>query len=436
MVKKIFQDVVPPNKRSIRHIPLPGNRHLPSIEPEEKRPSTVRKRPRRQYSTNLLRWIVIAGSPILLIAVVFGASWFFASATVTVTPKQSTASLDAIVQATTKPDSEGLHYTTVAATSTASKIIPTDRETDVQRKASGQIVIYNNYTTEGQRLIKNTRFEAADGRIYRIDASVVVPGQTVAGGKKIPGSIAVTVYADVAGPEYNLPISNLKGDFSIPGFKGSSRYELFYARQKTDITGGFSGKARVVDDKTLESVENELKASLGEDIWKSLQASTPPEFALLRTLFSVDFSSSSGDSPKGDGVEVSVTAIARAVVFDARAFSNTVAKRTLADLDEKDSVLIENMDEINVVHSGQNTGDAIFSGSDMILNVKGNAHFVWQFDEQALKKALAGRKKGDTNPIMGNYPAIVKAEVVLKPLWLTKYPANTGRIHIVQKLDL
>jgi len=434
MVKKTFQDIVPPNKRSIRHIPIPGGRRSPVIDREEKTPPSASRRVRRKRLVNLSRWVVIVASLAFLMLAVAGVPMLFSSATIIVTPKQTTAVLDAVLQASLE-GSAGLRYTIAAATSTATEIIPTNREAEIQKKASGQIVIYNNYSSESQRLIKGTRFEAADGRIYKINESVVVPGQRVEAGKKVPGSLSVSVYADVSGPEYNLELSDLKGDFSIPGFKGTPRYEAFYARQKTDIAGGFSGKARVVDDKSLEVAENKLKAALSEQLWESLRLSIPADFVVFRTLYTVQFSASSADNPNGDGVLVSVTATARTAVFNSRDLSSVVAERTLKDFDTKDSVLIGNMEDVSILPSGQENNDNLFEAKNIVMNVKGNVRFVWQFDERSLKNALSGRKKDDIYSIMGNYPSVVKAEVIIKPPWLSKYPSSIDKIHVVQKLD-
>ena len=53
----------------------------------------------------------------------------------------------------------------------------------MERKASGQIIVYNAYNDNNQKLIKNTRFETPDGKIYRIQASIIVPGTKVEEGK-------------------------------------------------------------------------------------------------------------------------------------------------------------------------------------------------------------------------------------------------------------
>ena len=64
------------------------------------------------------------------------------------------------------------------------EIVEATAEKEVSQKASGKIIIYNNYSTVSQRLINNTRFEANSGKIYRINSSIVVPGY-----KKVDGKI-------------------------------------------------------------------------------------------------------------------------------------------------------------------------------------------------------------------------------------------------------
>jgi hypothetical protein len=112
---------------------------------------------------------------------------------------------------------------------------------EVETKASGQIIIYNAFSSATQPLVRNTRFETPDGKIYRIKQSLSVPGASIKDGETIPGSIEATVYADEAGEEYNISLT----DFTIPGFKGGPRFDKFYARSKTPMSGGFMGKISV-----------------------------------------------------------------------------------------------------------------------------------------------------------------------------------------------
>lgn len=422
MPKKILQDIVPKERRSIRHIPLPSNRK-PAFE---ELPSSRRRS--RGPRSRLVRWSLIVASVLVLAGAVFASSWFFESATLTVTPKQETASVDVSLQSSVTPALGGLAHMYVTATSTVSQVVPSTGTQNVQQKASGQIVIYNNYSSASQRLIKNTRFETPDGRIYRIDSPVVVPGQHVEGGKQVPGSVTVTVYADAPGPEYNLLLSDLKGDFTIPGLKGAPQYDSFYARAKTDITGGFIGTERVVDSTASAAAVSQMKSKLTKDVWNEIIASLPAGDVTFQSLYGVDFSMQSKDNPSGDGVLVTVTGTGKAVVYSGVALSKEIAKKTLSDYNGED-ILITNLDSMQVAPQ-VGTGQSLWQTDPLTVSFTGNARFVWQFDQKAVIADLAGRSKNDTNAILRKYTAIQQAEVVVKPSWLQNYPSDQSRIHI------
>lgn len=86
---------------------------------------------------------------------------------------------------------------------------------------SATITIYNNYSGGEQNFIANTRFESENGYIFRIDKKVIVPSKI----GNTPGKIETKVHAN----EDSYPREDIKGNFSIPGFKGQEQYEFFYA---------------------------------------------------------------------------------------------------------------------------------------------------------------------------------------------------------------
>src|SRR3989344_576101 len=49
----------------------------------------------------------------------------------------------------------------------------------VERRAGGKITVYNEYSSNPQVLVQNTRFATPDGRIYRTDVKVTVPGAKI-----------------------------------------------------------------------------------------------------------------------------------------------------------------------------------------------------------------------------------------------------------------
>jgi hypothetical protein len=94
------------------------------------------------------------------------------------------------------------------------------------RYASALMIVYNEYSTTPQRLIKNTRFESSSGLVFRIAETVEIPGYTVSDTSMVPGTVSVRVYADEPDPIYLIG----PGDFTIPGFEGLPQEGKLYGR--------------------------------------------------------------------------------------------------------------------------------------------------------------------------------------------------------------
>lgn len=101
-------------------------------------------------------------------------------------------------------------------------------------KARGKIKIYNNFSSDSQPLVATTRFETKDGKIFRLLEGVVVPGMSEKSGQKERGMIEATVVADEPGGNYNITPTT----FTIPGFKGSPKFDAFTAESTQAFTGG------------------------------------------------------------------------------------------------------------------------------------------------------------------------------------------------------
>ena len=75
-------------------------------------------------------------------------------------------------------------------------------------------------------LLKHT-YKSQTPIIFRIPKTVTIPGAKLESGELIPGKLEMEVTADNAGEKYNIEPS----DFTIPGFKGSPKFEKFYAKR-------------------------------------------------------------------------------------------------------------------------------------------------------------------------------------------------------------
>src|SRR5262249_20984903 len=126
-----------------------------------------------------------------------------------------------------------LSYQMLTVSQSATTTASATGSQQVQKQASGVITISNAYSSAPQTLVATTRFEAPDGKIYRIHTGVTVPGMTA--GK--PGTVSEPAYADVAGVEYNRSGTTT---YTIPGFKSDPRFTKITASSGS-MTGGFTG---------------------------------------------------------------------------------------------------------------------------------------------------------------------------------------------------
>src|SRR3989344_3071580 len=295
---KNIEDIIPPERRrSIRNIPIPeGRRKLDRALDDMKKPARTSGRttdieprePAVQESTSLpprrptiprhnrsARKRIWLSAGVALIILGFVVLSVFNGATLAYVPKSALLNFENEVYTARKTGEGNLFYSVVKLSREKGMTVPAGGEQQVSRKASGTIVVYNNASTEPQRLIENTRFESPSGKIYRIQTAITIPGKTAA-----PGSIEVTVYADQPGAEYNAGLS----DFTVPGLKGTPRYTTIYARSKTPMTGGLVGMEKAVGAEDLANAKTELEVALKDDLWEEAKAEVPEDFILFPSL--------------------------------------------------------------------------------------------------------------------------------------------------------
>ncbi len=431
MPKNVIQDMVPPNGgRSIRNVPIPNSRkESPRIVKEVsiQRPKSSFKMP-KMGGGNKLWWWLGGAVGILIVALVVMS--FMSGARIEVVPKLIKANMGAVLsgyKADAMAEGEtatGLPFQVVTVSKDGGKTVKANGEEQVQRKASGTIIIYNNYNTATQRLIKNTRFESPEGLIYRIGDSVVVPGTRTVDGKKVAGSVEAIVYADDVGEKYNIGLT----DFTVPGFKGDPRFKDMYARSKTPMSGGFVGMMKKVADEDRMVAENEIEASLRADLVKSIQSQIPPTMVMLSGLEKVVFTPKEQSDPSGNSVKLNMAGTMTAVISDRDTVSNFLASQATelngipATLSNADSAVFALKDGSKFDPSRDET---------VQFNVKGDLVFVGKVINEDLITALSGKPKTSLQQIKDSFPGIEAMKVSLVPPWSTKLPIDASDFKII-----
>lgn len=464
MKKNIVQDVVFP-KRSIRDVELPSRRKEP-IAPARPRPKITRHEapkheeseesfdeytptsldsripphtPRASYAfdynndvpphkeSRLGLWASLA---VFIVALGFGVSALFVSAEVSVTPKVKTIPINAPLTASKDRPSGEFGYQVVSVSASLDKTVSAGASAKVEKKASGTIIVYNNASDEPQKLIANTRFESADGKVFRIATPIAVPGRKTENGKKVPGSIEAVVTADQPGEGYNIDLT----DFTIPGLKGDPRYTTVYARSKSAMSGGFSGEMKVVEASLEKATQAELEASLKVKLKNNITSQIPVDFILFESGVSYEIQAlSQKNTDKTDEASLELKGSAHAVIFDRALLSKAIVDIYKDSIDTAGQTLsVINLTDLTFVLGG-NSKISQNMTTPITFTLTGDAKLEWLFDESMLKNDLLGIKKTDLSGLLqAKYPSIESAKVKIRPIWKRSFPVDPAEVTIVK----
>jgi hypothetical protein len=383
--------------------------------------SPIKKEPPRPPSPIARKRIlprIIFGLCIIAAVIVLGKTALsnFSSATIRITPNQEFINIDSQPKANRGAGASNLVFEIMQIEHEESQASTATGISKEGQKARGQIVLYNT-TSIAQKLVSQTRFEAPDGKIFRIQEPVNVPGN---------GFIEAVVYADKPGPEYNTGLA----DFTIPGLKGTPKYEKIYGRSKTEMAGGATGTISVVSEDDINNVRNALKQKIENYLTENISKQIPDGYLFYHGALKIDFSDDASNPKAGDSAGQSTGAFTFKEKGGATGF--------LLKKDDLSKVLAANYiqgqgDNINLINSDKLEFTLLSINSDnteITFSLKGRGHFARNIDTDSLIKVLMDVKDKNYTAVFGDYPNIEKAEIIFKPSWWRYVPKNQNRIHL------
>src|SRR3989344_4721242 len=416
-----MRDILPSGsdeRRSIRNIPISSapRRGRPVVE-EDYREAAPRRRPRR--FGRAFKWtlaVVLFGGLSLLL------SAFFAGATVTVYPRTATVEVPARLEALLNAPLNALAYETFTVTRSATTATPATGTKTVSRQASGIITILNSYSSASQRLIANTRFEAPDGKIYRIRDSVTVPGQL----QEKPGTATITAYADSPGSSYNksgsinLVIAKFKED-------KDPRATAFKVTAAGGFSGGFLGEEPAVAAGDLAKARDTLQKQLVEDIRAAASVGIPEGYLSIPSALQLSYSEIAQSKGNGNNANLSQTATGKGIMLREGDLAAIIARQKVEEYGGE-AIGFEDISQMAISLASTSKS----SDEKLVLLLTGTPTLVWQFDPGALSQALLGKEKGAFQEVVNSFaPAIRKADASIRPFWEGSFPNDIAEIKIV-----
>lgn len=293
---------------------------------------------------------------------------------------------------------------------------------EAESKAEGELTIYNEFSASPQQLIKNTRFETKDGKMFRLKTGVTVPGATMAGNTvSAPGIVTADAIADQPGDSYNVGPS----DFTIPGFAGTPKFAGFYAKSAKQMTGGGAQGTFSATSADLENANKTLQEKLTTEISEYINANIPQGLVVLEGAKAQGTPEFTADTPDSSGkfnARLKVT-------YEVFGFSeNDVA--TIAE-----DMLTRRLQESQKTVAGTRVityeAEALNAAKSALnFTVKVNELAAGSVDEGALRESLAGKSEDEIRQILRENDAIESAEVTFWPRWISLAPSNPDRVKV------
>ncbi len=402
-----------------KHTTEAPQKSAPKAAAKVSRPATRRKKGFKLNLGNKWVWISV---PIVIIAVTLLVLQIFSGAIVTVTPKHMTVATSTMLLASNSTTTGGISYQIITLSAVDSQQVSSTGVVSAKpKKATGQIMVFNKFSTAPQTLIKNTRFETVEGLVYRLVNTVKVPGGTVSA----PGSISVDVVADQTGSKYNIGLA----DFTIPGFKtDANRYAKIFGRSQSAMTGGADSSSIGINDSDRQSAQAQIEARLKDTLMKQAQAEKSADSVIFDDASKVSFQAmpdAAGSDPQH--ALVSERGTISSVVFDKKSIGKILLSDAIAKVGNNAQV-----HGIETLHFTPNVASTtlLWPIKPFTFNLSGSMDVIGIVDAAKLIQDIRGVSRTVLPDVISHYPTIDKVSVVLKPFWQNSFPMDVKKIKV------
>lgn len=293
----------------------------------------------------------------------------------------------------------------------------------MQEKASGEITVFNEYSSSPQRIVATTRFLSKEsGKLFRIEKAVTIPGFSRVEGVDIPGQVTVIIYADKFGEDYNIKADS----FHLPGLQGSPKYSSVYARSLKSMSGGIDEEVPYFSQSDyLTAKESLVKLAQDKNDEEFLSKESEEDLMLEDTKTEEDLEIETnvkvGDI--AENFQMKVKAITTISSVSKSDLDRIVSEKINSKLDTNKRLLDDN--------SSYEIGEIlIIEEEKVIIPIVVSRGLVLDLDIDDLKNNIAGKNELELNNYFNNMSGIKSAGIALSPFWVSSVPSAYDKINI------
>ena len=300
---------------------------------------------------------------------------------------------------------------------------PTKGKKHLQERASGEITVFNEYSSNPQRIVANTRFLSKDSnKLFKVKEAVTIPGFSRVEGVDVPGQVKIMVYADKIGEDYNIGNSS----FYLPGLQGTAKYTSIYARSIKPISGGIDKEVSYFSESDYITAKESLLRLAKEKNASDFESKISDRSILLEETkkdenIEIETDVEVGDT--ADKFEMKITVKNSVVTINREDLEKIIDEKIVSKLDVNKSLLensrIYNVHEI-VINDDEKINIFVDVKQDVIENI----------DVDNLKFEIVNKDEENLKSYFRNIDGIKSTDISLWPFWVKKIPSSYEKINI------
>jgi len=303
-------------------------------------------------------------------------------------------------------------------------------KSDSNKKARGTITIYNEFSASAQPLVATTRFLSENGKIFRLEKSIIVPGTTQVGSEIKPGAIEAEVLADEAGESFNIEAIK----FSIPGFKGSGndKYNKIYAKSSKVMTGGGSAGENVksISASDISNAKVKISNELMDGLKQKIKKDYGDDYIFLDEAINfgeIVYSQSVPEGTSANNFNLTAKGKASVLIFKKSHLENLAKNKIISSTGVKATQFSK---DAFVFEFGK--ADVDFTKGTILIRVNVKAKILPDFNIEVIKKDILGKTEDELKAYMSRNKGINNIYLNYWPSFLTgKIPQYESRVEII-----
>jgi hypothetical protein len=356
--------------------------------------------------------------------------WFYAfvmapRAKVTITTDSSNQNVQLSFAAATESPTLDLENQIVPAVTkelkkTDNEKVPATGQKDLGAKASGTVTLKNCTQADGVVTIPAGTGMTTSGFTFVSNEAVELPASTFTGGgtcTTAPASVAVT--AQNPGGQYNL---NGGRTFTVSGFAGVNGVD------SSAMSGGTTNLVKVVSEADVETAKQKVADKYGTIADEFKESMTLEGYVgIADTLGKPAPAATSVPKVGEEGSEVTVTIVQTFTMLGVKKddLSQVVEAAANKQIDTAQQSVLDTQvqDGVMRVTDAKNV-------KQPQISYQGLVKIGPEIDVEALKKQIAGKKRGDGEGLIKGRPGVREVRIEYSPFWVFSTPKATKKITV------